>query len=103
LHPIRWVLRTFGEDNHYAIKAVRMLTLHIPDANPEDRSLTAELRREVALVMYQRQTWSLGQAARYAGIPYVFFQQLMSDRGIPMNYDEADFLADVETIRKRRV
>ncbi|MDX1906271.1 MAG: UPF0175 family protein [Bacteroidia bacterium] len=79
-----------------------MLTLHIPDADPQDRTLAAEIRREVALLMYQHQTWSLGQAARYAGMPYVYFQQLLGNRGISLNYDEADFLADVDTLRKRK-
>lgn len=79
-----------------------MLTLHIPDADPQNRALTAEIRREVALLMYQHQTWSMGQAARYAGMPYILFQQLLGDRGIFINYDESDFLTDVETLRKRR-
>lgn len=79
-----------------------MVTLHIPDADPKDRNLAAALRQEVALLMYQRQHWSLGQAARYAGMPYVVFQQLLGDRGIYMNYDEEDFLADIETIKQRK-
>jgi predicted HTH domain antitoxin len=79
-----------------------MLTLHIPDADPLDQTLTAEIRREVALLMYQREAWSLGQAARYAGLPYVVFQQLLGDRGIPMNYHAADLMADIETLKRRK-
>lgn len=79
-----------------------MLTIHIPDANPEDKRLTAEIKREVALLMYQEQYWSLGQAARYAGLPYVVFQRLMGERKIPMNYDENSLMADIETINKLR-
>lgn len=52
--------------------------------------------------MYQHQTWSLGRAAQFAGMPYVVFQQLLSDRAIPMNYEAEDFLADVATIKKRK-
>ena len=79
-----------------------MLTLHIPDADPHNRALTADIRREIALLMYRHQTYSLGQAARFAGMPYVHFQQLLSDRGIEVNYDEADFLADLETLKRRK-
>lgn len=78
-----------------------MLTLQIPDADPQNRALTADIRREVALLMYQHQVWSLGKAARYAEVPYVAFQQLLSDREIPMNYDEAAFLEDVAQLKKR--
>ena len=76
-----------------------MLTLHIPDVGPQDSGLTAELRREVALLMYQRGRWSMGQAARFVGLPYVVFQQLLGERGIEMNYDESDFLEDLETLK----
>lgn len=79
-----------------------MLTLQIPDVDPQDSALTAEIRREVALLMYQHEMWSLGQAARYAGMPYVLFQQLLGERKIPMNYDVEDFLADVDTLSRMK-
>lgn len=80
-----------------------MITLHIPDADPQNLTLNADIRREVALLMYQHQTWSMGQATRYAGMPYVLFQQLLGDRGIVLNYDETDFMSDVASLRKRKV
>jgi len=78
-----------------------MVTLHIPDIDPGDRIFTAEILREVALLMYQKGRWSLGKAAHFAGIPYVVFQQILGDRGIYMNYDEEAFLSDIQTINER--
>ena len=77
-----------------------MLTLQIPDVNPTDHQLAKAIRIEVGSLLYQQQVWSMGQAARFAGIPYIQFQDLLASKNIPLNYDQSDLEQDMEAIDK---
>lgn len=77
-----------------------MLTLQIPDINPADLQLAQAIRIEVSSLLYQQQVWSIGQAARFAGLPYIQFQDLLASKNIPLNYDQSDLEEDIETINK---
>ncbi|MDP5169133.1 MAG: UPF0175 family protein [Bacteroidia bacterium] len=57
-----------------------------------------ELRLEVALIFYQRGNISLGKAAEFAEVSRHDFQQEMSRREIPVNYDIEAFKKDMKTI-----
>ncbi|MEM7512009.1 MAG: UPF0175 family protein [Bacteroidota bacterium] len=73
-----------------------MLTIQIPDINPADEQLAQTIRAEVASVLYQQKVWSLGQAARFTGMAYIQFQDFLASRSIPLNYDEADLMNDIQ-------
>lgn len=79
-----------------------MLTLQIPDINPSDQKLTQAIRLEISSLLYQQQVWSMGQAARFAGLPYIQFQDFLAGKNISLNYDKSDLALDLESIKKYR-
>jgi predicted HTH domain antitoxin len=66
------------------------------------RMTEAELLLEVAVMLFQKEKLSLGQAARLAGIPQYRFQMLLASRGISLHYDVEEFREDVETLKRLR-
>ena len=59
----------------------------------------AELTQEIAVLLYQREKLTLGQAAGMAGLSQLQFQFLLASRQIPVHYDVAEFNADLQTLR----
>ena len=76
-----------------------ILTLQIPDINPSDQQLAQTIRIEIAGLLYQQGIWSMEQAARFAGMPYAQFQDILASKNIPLNYDEEDLEDDIESIK----
>jgi len=64
------------------------------------RMTAAELMQEVALLLYQKEKLTLGQASRLAGMSQLQFQFLLASRQIPIHYDVAEFEADLKTLRE---
>jgi predicted HTH domain antitoxin len=64
------------------------------------RMTAAELMQEVALLLYQKEKLTLGQASRLAGMSQLQFQFLLASRQIPVHYDVAEFEADLKTLRE---
>lgn len=77
-----------------------MLTIQIPDINPTDQGLAQSIRIEIASLLYQEGVWSLGQGARFSAVPYLQFQTLLAQKGIPLNYDEEELEKDFKTIEQ---
>jgi len=61
---------------------------------------SAELIQEIAVLLYQREKLTLGQASRLAGMSQLQFQFLLASRHIPIHYDVAEFEADLKTLRE---
>ncbi|MGA7732727.1 MAG: UPF0175 family protein [Chloroflexia bacterium] len=59
----------------------------------------AELAQEIAVLLFQKDKLSIGQASHLAGIPIAQFQHLLASRQIPVHYDIEDFEQDLETLR----
>lgn len=59
----------------------------------------AELRQEIALVLFERERFTLAQAASFAGMERLRFQHLLASRGLCQHYDVPEFEADLETLR----
>lgn len=73
--------------------------LEISDEILQSAHLSAdELRREIALLLFQQDRLTLGQASALAGMSQFDFQQLLADRQIPLHYGVADFDEDLKTI-----
>ena len=64
------------------------------------RMSAEELKREVAVLLFQTDRLTLGQASRLADMPVFDFQHLLASRRIGPHYDVEDFEEDVETLRK---
>jgi len=54
-----------------------------------------ELRKELALALYQRGALSLGKASRLAGIDRWQFGWLLAERKIPRHYTQDDLRDDI--------
>ncbi len=64
------------------------------------RMTERELMQEIAILLYQKERLTLGQASRMAQMSQVQFQYLLASRQIPLHYDVADFEADLKTLRE---
>jgi len=58
------------------------------------RMTPEELRRELAIYLFQQGKLSFGKAREMAGLTVWTFQQLLGSRGIPVHYDFEDYEAD---------
>jgi predicted HTH domain antitoxin len=58
-----------------------------------------ELLQEIAILLYQKEKLTLGQASKLAQMSQLRFQFLLASRQIPLHYDIAEFEADLRTLR----
>ncbi|HFA52035.1 MAG TPA: UPF0175 family protein [Bacteroidetes bacterium] len=58
-----------------------------------------ELLTEIAVMLFQREKLTLGQAARLAGMPQFKFQLLLGSRNIPIHYGIEEYREDLETLK----
>lgn len=76
------------------------MSVLIPDDVLEAAHMSAaELRQEVAVMLFERGKLTMGQASRLAGMPRLQFQHLLASRQIPAHYDVTDLEADLATLR----
>ncbi len=59
-----------------------------------------ELLQELALMLYERDRLTLGQASQLANVSQLQFQFLLASRHIPPHYDVSEFEADLKTLRE---
>lgn len=59
-----------------------------------------ELALEIALMLFEKDKLTLGQASRLAGMNQFQFQHLLASRQIPVHYDVSDLEEDIETLRE---
>ena len=63
------------------------------------RMTEAEMRQEIAIMLFQQDKLTLAQASRFADMHRVAFQHLIASRHIPIHYNETDFEQDVQTLQ----
>ncbi len=77
------------------------MSITIPDeALHAARMSEAELREELAALLFQRERLTLAQAARLAEVDRLRVQHLLSSRGIGLHVDVADFEEDLRTLQE---
>jgi len=59
-----------------------------------------EIKRELALALFQQERLTLGQARRLAGMTHLDFQALLAERQIPIHYGVVEFRKDLRTLRR---
>ena len=75
------------------------MTVVIPDELFRAARMTEEeLRQELAVVLFQKEKLTLGQASRLAGMDLPEFQQLLCSRRIPLHYGVEDFEEDLKAL-----
>jgi predicted HTH domain antitoxin len=76
-----------------------MMGLTLPDELLQaTRMSEAELRREIAVLLFSQDKLTLGQASRLAEMRRGEFQHLLASRRIPVHYDVSDFEEDLATL-----
>ena len=75
------------------------MRLDIPDEILHAAGLSeAELRQELAVVLFRSQKITLGQASQIAGLNQLQFQHILASRQIPVHYDVAELEQDLRTL-----
>ena len=64
------------------------------------RMTPEELRRELAIYLFQQGKLSFGKAREMAGMTVWTFQQLLGSRGVPIHYDLEDYEGDRFTLKE---
>ncbi len=64
------------------------------------RMSEAEIRLELAIALYQREKFTLGQAARLAVLSQSRMRHALAARGIGPHYGVDDFEHDLETLQR---
>jgi predicted HTH domain antitoxin len=80
------------------------MSLVIPDEILQATGMSeAELRQEIAVLLFQKEKLTLGQASRLAGINQLQFQHLLASRQIPVHYDVSELEEDLKTLRELKL
>ena len=64
------------------------------------RMTPEELKRELAVYLFQQGKLSFGKACEMADMTIWDFQQLLASRGIPIHYDLEDYKEDLKTLKE---
>ncbi len=75
------------------------MIVEIPDQVIAQSGLSAkEILLKVALILFQEEKLTLGQASKLAGLHQFEFQKELAARNIPIHYGEEDYERDLQTI-----
>ena len=58
-----------------------------------------ELKRELAVLLFQKKKLTVGQASHLAGMNQLEFQLLLAERQIPVHYGVPELEEDIERLR----
>jgi predicted HTH domain antitoxin len=61
---------------------------------------SAELKQELAALLFQKEKLTLAQASKLAGMSRLEFQHLLASRSIPIHYHLPEFEEDLATLRE---
>jgi len=85
-----------------AIVEAAAMPLTIPDDVLAAAQITEpELKRELALALFQQERLTLAQASSFAEMSQGEFQHLLAERHIPVHYGTEEFEQDLRTLRVR--
>jgi predicted HTH domain antitoxin len=59
----------------------------------------AEMKLEIAVMLFQKEKLTLAQASRFAGMNRIAFQHLLASRQITVHYGGEDFEQDIKNLR----
>jgi predicted HTH domain antitoxin len=77
------------------------MSIIVPDEILNATRMTeAEMRQEIAVMLFQKEKLTLAQASRFALMHRVAFQHLLASRQIPVHYDVADFEQDIKNLQE---
>ncbi|GAP96742.1 UPF0175 family protein [Leptolyngbya sp. NIES-2104] len=59
----------------------------------------SELKREIAILLFQQKKLNLGKARELSGLSLIEFQQELAGRGIDLYNDVAGFQGEIENLK----
>ncbi|SFQ56531.1 UPF0175 family protein [Parafilimonas terrae] len=65
----------------------------------KDKASEADIRKEIALILYEKEIYSLGKAAAFAGLSKDDFMKLMKTKGIYIKYSIEDVKLDLDNLQ----
>jgi predicted HTH domain antitoxin len=75
------------------------MSLGIPDEFLQTAHISeADLKLEIALLLFQQEKITLGTASQFAGMNQLEFQRILGSRKIPIHYGIEDFRQDLRTL-----
>jgi predicted HTH domain antitoxin len=78
-----------------------IISIDVPrDVIHATRMTPQELKRELAVYLFQQKRLSFGKAREMAGMTIWTFQQLLGSRGISIHYDIEDYEEDPATLKE---
>ena len=79
------------------------MSLVIPDEILQSTHMSeTEWSQEIAVLLFQKEKLTFGQASQLAELSQWQFQQLLASRHIPVHYDVAEFEEDLKTLKELR-
>ena len=60
----------------------------------------AEMLREIAVMLFQQERFTLAQASRFARMNQLAFQRLLASRQITLHYDIAELREDFKSLQE---
>ena len=60
-----------------------------------------EFKLEIAILLYQKEVFTLGKAAEFVGIPKLIFQKALAKRNIPVSYNYEEFQHDLSMLKEK--
>jgi len=76
------------------------MSITIPDRILASTRMTAaEMKQEIAVMLFQKEKLTLGEASRFAEMHRVAFQHLLASRQIPIHYGVEDLEQDVKNLK----
>ncbi|NEP26747.1 MAG: UPF0175 family protein [Moorea sp. SIO1F2] len=76
------------------------MSVVIPDDIVQASQMTeGEFKLEIALMLYKQDKISSGKVRAWTGLTVIEFQHELAKRGLDLNYDVADFEADLKTLQ----
>lgn len=64
------------------------------------RMTEAEMKQEIAVMLFEKEKLTLAQASRLAGMNRIVFQHLLASRQIPVHYDVEDLEQDIRNLKE---
>lgn len=82
------------EENFYHI-----MRIEIADELVQQSGMTVEeIMLRIAIMLFQEEKLTLGQASELAGLHQIQFQQELAKRRIPIHYGEAELESDIKSL-----
>ena len=81
-------------------KTVAMSIVITDELLSATRMTEAEMKQEIAVLLFQKEKLTLAQASRFAGMNRIAFQHLLASRKIPVHYGVEDFEQDIKNLRE---